>query len=99
MAKIKVLENQNVFDIAIQEYGQIESVFQVLQDNPDNKSKAVSLSDKLLPGTILKINTNDGNINLSVLNCFKKYNIQVTTGKDKGEGVGYWFIEQDNIVS
>jgi hypothetical protein len=46
MKQITVIENQTVFDIAIQEFGNVEAVFLVLEDNPDIKNEeTVTLYD------------------------------------------------------
>lgn len=34
MRQISTVENQTVFDIAVQEYGNMEAAFQILTDNP-----------------------------------------------------------------
>jgi hypothetical protein len=48
---IKVLEDQSLFDIAIQEYGSIEGVKQLIIDNPTT----CSFEDDPVPGTLLLI--------------------------------------------
>ena len=51
MSKVKVLEAQNLFDITVQEYGQIDSVFQLASDNGIN-----GIDTDPDTGTILNIN-------------------------------------------
>jgi hypothetical protein len=50
--KITVQPNQSVYDIAIQEYGSVEGVFLLMQDNP---LIITSLDVNLIMGTRLQI--------------------------------------------
>ena len=48
---VKVLDGQTIWDIAIQEYGSIEAIFQLMQDN-----SSLSLAVPLVGGVLLKLN-------------------------------------------
>ena len=39
MKSIKVIKGQNIFDIAVQEYGNIEAAFEIIENNPDLKGE------------------------------------------------------------
>ncbi|MCX6232610.1 MAG: LysM peptidoglycan-binding domain-containing protein [Bacteroidetes bacterium] len=53
MSKIIVLNGQSLFDIALQQYGTVDSVFRLAEENNiDN------ITDDLIPGTELIINEN-----------------------------------------
>jgi len=77
--KIVVLNNQTLLDIAIQEYGTIESVFELAIAND------LSITDELATGTILLIPefstlTNEPIItNKEILNYYKKNKIKPAT--------------------
>lgn len=49
--KFKVEVNQTIYDLVIQEYGTVESLFDMLNDNAD---KIPNLDTNLAPGTTLK---------------------------------------------
>lgn len=57
-SKYKVRESQSLFDIAIQEAGTIEAFFEVAEAN---KSKITSLSEPLIPGNALIVDTTTKN--------------------------------------
>ena len=53
---LKVLQNQNIFDISIQEFGSLENLFTLLNDN------SLSVNAKLISGQDLTVNkVNIGN--------------------------------------
>ncbi|MCT4638197.1 MAG: hypothetical protein N4A72_10865 [Bacteroidales bacterium] len=61
MKKIKTVDGQNVFDIAVQEYGNVEAAFEVLRLNPHIVSSDTDynyeLSKSIKPGVELSIDT------------------------------------------
>lgn len=94
--KYKILENQNIFDIALQVYGNVEATFDILKANPGMNG----ITDNLLPGTLINLPDNVDNIaNVNIQKIYTKNNQKVTTGSFKQEGIGYWVIEQNNIIS
>lgn len=50
--KVTVKSGQSIFDIALQEYGSVEGVYNLMQDNP---ARIPSLDVDLLPGDVLLI--------------------------------------------
>lgn len=71
-----IIENeQNTRDIALQEYGSIEGLFDLMKDNPE---VIKSLNTKLVPGTRLKISS--AKKNKEIADYFAKKNYKVTTG-------------------
>lgn len=50
-SKFRCEVKQTIYDLAIQEYGTVESVFDLLGDNPD---KLNGLDVNIIPGTMLK---------------------------------------------
>lgn len=50
----QVMRGQTIWDLAIQEYGSVEGVFLLIQDNADQLD---SLDDDLVPGQVLRIAT------------------------------------------
>lgn len=59
--KVKVLDRQTIWDIAIQEYGSIDGAFKILNDNPN-----LDLATNLIPNTLILINSSP--INKDVVN-------------------------------
>ncbi len=43
MKTVKVQSNQNVFDLAVQHYGNVEAVDEIIRLNPDLKNEATAL--------------------------------------------------------
>jgi len=68
MRQITTINEQNIFDIAVQEYGNVEAVFIILQDNPQlagqnefpagysiQEGVEFDISYPIKPGTIINI--------------------------------------------
>lgn len=95
-----VLHNQSLLDIAIQHTGSVSNVFLIAQAN------GLAVSDELVAGSELTIP--DVENNNDILNYYSSRAIQpataITTIIDDNtepslEGIGYWIIGDDNIVS
>lgn len=89
---------QNIFDIAVQAYGDLSGLVNLTADN------LKSLTGNIVPGETLK--TRNVVINKLVVDFIKGKGIKIATGlapeKDaelKPEGIEYWAIEYDFIVS
>jgi hypothetical protein len=52
MNKIVSIINQNIYDLAVQYYGTVEAVFDIIEDNAE---LSLNLTSEIVPGTILKI--------------------------------------------
>jgi len=77
MSNITTYQHQSVFDLAIQEYGSIEGVFDLLAAN-----LGLEFDSDIVSGTELKI---DGEIiNQDIVDYYKKYNIKPATGNVEG---------------
>lgn len=72
MPEVIIHNHQNLLDIAIQETGGIDSVFEIAMDN------GVGVSDEITPGTKLKIKQKP--VNAVVLEYYKKNNLLPATG-------------------
>lgn len=93
--------NQGPLDIAIQEYGSVQGVMALLEDNPD----AFTLeSPYLAPGTELQIRE-DADIravtgsSLSVTRALLERLHKPANGLREGEGIGWMVIEDTFIVA
>ena len=75
---MKIEEGQNIVDIAIQEYGSFEAVFQLLLDNPNLENMNVFLENE----TELLISTTALDENVVIKNEYKKRNYRVRTGDE-----------------
>ncbi len=91
MSNIIVLNGQSLFDIALQEYGSIEAVFQLADDNG-----ITNITDSLIPGTELIIDENMI-IDKNVVNYYK--NNAIYPANEVRTGVGYMAIGVDFIIS
>ncbi len=97
--QVKIVEGQSLFDIAIQRLGSAEAALEVAILN------GLSLTDELTTGETLQL---PGVINKAMAGYFKGKNIIPTTGAVAGddesgelikEGIGYWAISVDFVVS
>ena len=78
MKEIVVKFNQNLTDIAVQYYGSIEGVVQLVVDNND---KITSIDDRIEAGLVLKIDESKI-INVGIVNYYVAKKIDVGTGAD-----------------
>lgn len=92
MQTIKVKHNQSLADIAIQEYGKIEGLFLLVEDNPNlnGVTDNVFLGDELL--------IRDNAINAQMKEYLSPHDIATVKGA-RGEGIGYMRIGTDFIVN
>jgi hypothetical protein len=100
--QVTVLNNQSVFDIAIQYFGTIEASVLIAVLN------GISITDELTPGHILELPVIDYGYS-EVAAYFKTEKIEPATGISvyeisegevvtELEGIDYWGIEYDFIV-
>lgn len=89
---------QNIFDLAVQAYGDIEGLVFMSSDN--NKGLTAQVS----PGDVL--HTRNQAINKLVVNFFKGHNTKIATGLTPEEeselvpeGIDFWAIETEFLVS
>jgi hypothetical protein len=98
--KITVRNNQSLLDIAIQETGAIESVLDAMRES------SLSVSAILAPGS--KVVLTGDTQNVDIKGYYKGNKLSPSTGisgyqapgdAEVGEGIEYWAIEVDFIVS
>lgn len=97
-----VLHNQSLLDFAIQHTGSVLNVFEIA------KANGLAISEELSSGTELIIPESVRN-NSDILNYYTSKVIQPATAitnfigdgspEPQLEGIGYWIIGDDNIVS
>jgi hypothetical protein len=95
MRTIIINEGQNIIDVAVRFYGDATAVFQLLNDNP-----LLEMDSVLMAGMPLLIDESKV-VNPEVVRYFTALGQIVNTGDEaegKPEGIGYWYIELDNIV-
>lgn len=101
MKKIKVISNQSILDIAIQELGNVDAAFDLALYND------ISITEVLVPGQELKIPTSEF-IKTDVFNYFFGKQRKIATSQtfpSQGDlspnvgGIGYMEIEETFIVS
>ena len=81
-SKFKVEVKQSIYDLAIQEYGTVESVFALLNDNAD---KIPDLNTNLAPGTLLKAISPAGDVDM--LRYYKDRKLQPVSLDDNVPGM------------
>ncbi len=92
MRTIKVKKDQSLADIAIQEYGHVEGIFFLVEDN----LKLIGITDNVFAGDDLLIR--DEIINNQMQTFLVDYDIATVKGT-RGEGVGYWRINKDFVIN
>lgn len=96
IANIKASNRQTIVDLAAQELGSVEAAFLLAVKND------LSLSDVLAPGQVLNLSDVQDQ---TLVNYLKQKNIKPATGLSDdetqviNEGIGYWAIGVDFIVS
>ncbi len=100
--KVTVLHNQSLLDISIQHTGNVTNAFEIA------KANSLAISDELSSGTELIIPESVVS-NSDILNYYTSKAIQPATAitnfigdgspEPHPEGIGYWIIADDNIVS
>ena len=88
MRAIKVKKDQSLADIALQEYGHVQGVFFLVEDNP----ALIGITDTLHWGDELLIR--EAQINAPMQTFLADYTIATAKGA-RGCGVGYWDIGRD----
>ncbi|MDI9309229.1 MAG: hypothetical protein QM535_03345 [Limnohabitans sp.] len=99
MGTIRPIQNQNIFDIALQEYGSIENTFDLLEDND-----IYNLTDELSEYKDLQIGKEA--FKKDIVEYFKSRNIKPATGSSEEDellmidysGIEIMGIEDDFIV-
>jgi hypothetical protein len=92
-----VVENQNLIDLALQEYGSVEGLVQLLNDNSIDINIGVNSGSEILIG-------NGKIVSKDLVALLKKQNIQIATDRTQGAspsvplGIGYMIIESTFIV-
>lgn len=94
MRNINVIERQNVMDVTVQETGTLQNLFNVIQDNDleVNTIEQTLTNNKLQIGTYTDERKN-------IVNIIEE---PVFSGGDEDielEGIGYWIIEKDFMIS
>ena len=98
MAQVLVIEGQSILDIAIAKCGSAEAAFEIALLNE------ISITEKLIPGQTLEL---PAVVKKDVVEYYQSKGINPATNitSDEfnstigGDGIGYWAIENDFIVS
>lgn len=83
-SKYRVLEDQSLFDIALQQCGSIEAAYEIALAN---ESKITSLTEPVPVGTILEIAASAGNTNTLVKEYYEINNIKVASANKQRYGL------------
>jgi len=90
--EVKVLNNQSLFDIALQAAGSIDSVFDIATAN------GLGITDELPVGMLLTV---PKVVNRRIVEYYRVNSIIPATAVEANtqEGIDFWAIEYDFIVS
>jgi len=92
--EITVLQGQNLLDIAVQHTGSTEAVFLLAMEN------GLGITDELTPGMVLNPVPVQ---NRRVRNYFANNNLKpataITADDMIEEGIEFWYVEYDFVVS
>jgi hypothetical protein len=99
METIKPQENQNIFDISLQEYGSIEKVFDILEDNDQ-----FDLTEDL--SVYKELKTGRDAFKKDIVEYYNSRNLNPATAitdeeqylLDNFSGIDYMIIEDDFII-
>ena len=80
-----------MFDVALQEYGDMEGVFLLVADNP----ALMGITDTLRAGDDLKVRPAMPDVQMQ--RFLTAYDLATAQGA-QGEGIGYWAIGNDFVV-
>ena len=90
-----ISDGQNIYDVALQEYGDMSGVIQLIQDNP---SLLKSFNSLLKAGMKLKIDSKKA-VRKDVVRFYRKTRKRINTGERfTSGGIGFMGIEFDFIV-
>lgn len=98
MKKVSTLEGQTMVDVAVQELGDLERLFEIALAND------LPVSDELAAATVLAVDEPDRTKKAVVkmfANPSRKPASADTAGlvNERGEGIEFWGIENDFIIS
>jgi hypothetical protein len=95
--EVKVLNNQSLFDVAIQHAGAPEAAFVLARAN------GLSLTDELETGAYIETpNLDVSTSNSRVYDYYSNRKLFPATGitlEDIEEGIEFWYVEYDFVVS
>ena len=80
MKKVTINTDQNIFDLALQEFGKAEAVFTLIEDN----SIFNSLNVVTIPGKEISIDQSKI-LREDVVSYFENQELKIVTGEDKDE--------------
>jgi len=94
MKTVAVSPGQNIYDIAVQEYGSIEGILKFRENSEFSFTQDINPGDRIeVPGEVVNRNVQE----------FLKLYPKIATGNNFSEnileGINYWAIEVDFVVS
>ena len=95
ISKVKILEEQSLFDLAIQECGSIESVFDLMKANSDK----ISHLNAVIPANTELVFSDKMINNKLIVDSYKKTGVKVVNGAEQLTGINYMGIEYNFIIS
>ena len=99
MREVIVLGGQSVVDVAIQEYGCINGVLWICQDNRIRPDVHLDAGDVLLIRDESDMTQADIDLCNSTASALIREEKLATSDVDDYDGIGFWILEDDFIVS
>ncbi len=93
MRTIEIKKDQSLADIALQEYGDVQGLFMLVDDNADILN---GITDTLHKGD--KLQVRNAKINRRMQEHLSEYALATAKGA-RGEGIGYWGVDRDFIIT
>ena len=92
MPKITISRNQSLFDIAIQYYGEVSGVFDIVRRN-----HLLSIQENLYEGDTLLVA--DAPTHARIQHFLQPYLLSTLTDSIRTQGIGWFEIEHTFVVS
>ena len=91
MKKIRTFAGQTIFDIAVQEYGSTDEVFQIINENTEVFLNGITTI--IIPGTVLKIRNDLKLSKPRIAAYYKKKGIKVSSNFFETLTESNWILE------
>lgn len=98
MKNIKVHNRQSILDVAIQNMGSVESCFEMALQNEFSLTEDLTAGKEILAAPSVN-NITTSYIDEKIVPATGITNIEIKEQYSKGEGIEFWGIEYDFIVS
>ncbi len=92
MELIEVKKNQSLLDVAIEHYGFVDGVFQLVKDNPS----LLGVTDNVFQGDLLFVDP--ALVKARIKAQLPTEGVSTITSDLRASGIGFWQINNDLII-